>query len=400
MYIASFDIKKELNITIHNQHPDLELTSLVYCSNGTTCHVSPNQKIDAGTAMEASFGIRLERYDFKGALLYKLQRKYINRTDNQPNTSVVFISNTTTNIYFLVAWVVENYKHRFCICLIGCTDDLAWDEDKLWALYWDSNKKFNECYESNTITWLIYEDTVVKTRHDITYGANYELDVTISEGVGKYKMLEPIQIDPERLVLPLSMLIMLMYVVRLRIKPTFKLNIHNQCLNIDLVSPKYSIPGLLKCHRAPDHKAYTGGVMRSSFIVKSEDLLSGALICALHRKPLHESVEVGKDTSSSAYLLVVWRISRSKVIYADIQVIKSDEGFDWNEKNLRKFYSKNIDQFKPCPIPVIETWSLDANTKLMITFDIVNGGQLLCVAISEIERAGYVRMPAYINLGR
>jgi hypothetical protein len=80
MHTVSF-AKKALNISIHNLHPSLELSSPIYCNNGTTCHVSSSQQIDACNTTVTCFGIDSEE-TLKSALLYKLQRKYATRTGN------------------------------------------------------------------------------------------------------------------------------------------------------------------------------------------------------------------------------------------------------------------------------------------------------------------------------
>jgi hypothetical protein len=109
-----------------------------------------------------------------------------------------------------------------------------------------------------------------------------------------------------------------MYAVSLHIQPSVKLNIHNQCLNVDLVSPAYVTCGWLDCHRVPGHQVYVGDTMRSGFIIKSDNESSGALMYKLQRKRSHASAEIDKDTSSTAQLLVVWRISGSKKLYTDV----------------------------------------------------------------------------------
>jgi hypothetical protein len=313
-----------LNITIHNQYPGLVLTSPVYFSNGTTCYVSSSQQIDTSNVMEASFGIAFRQENFKFALLYRLQRKHTNTTDNQRDSSTASIENTT-NIYILVLWNVDNYDHKFCVCLIECTSDFTWDEDKLWALYREYDEQFYKDYNYRTIPWLIHGDAVMETRREITYESDCKLDIFIYEGTGKYNMSKPVKINPKRLVLLLSKLIMLMYTVSLSIQPSFKLNIHNQCLNVDLISPTY-IADKLECHRPPDYKVCVGDTMRSGFIIKSDDMSCGILICRLKRKKAHESTEISEDTSNSACLLVVWEIFRSKGLYADVLLVEHDKG--------------------------------------------------------------------------
>jgi hypothetical protein len=126
--------KKTLNITIHNQYSNLELTSPVYFSNSTVCYVSPSQQANNENTLEASFGIDSEEIS-EGALLYRLQRKHATITDNQPSSNATSIKDIATNMYILVAWEIRDYDDRFYVCLIEFIDDFSWDGDKLWTLY-------------------------------------------------------------------------------------------------------------------------------------------------------------------------------------------------------------------------------------------------------------------------
>jgi hypothetical protein len=203
MCIVSSD--KVLNITIHNQYSGLELISPVYFSDGTTYRVSPSQQTDASNTMVTSFGIDPRRKDFKCVSLYELQRKYVTETDNQSDNSTISIENTATYMYLLVAWVVKDYVHKFCACLIEFTDDFTWDEDKLWTLYEEYNDQFYMDYEPRVITWSMNDDVVVKMKLDVKYGSDYELDIVIFEGAWEGDMKESIKINPKRLVLSLPM---------------------------------------------------------------------------------------------------------------------------------------------------------------------------------------------------
>jgi hypothetical protein len=393
MHIVSFD-KKALNITMYNQYQNLELIFPVYCSTGTICYVSPSQQIDTGNTMKASFRIDSEK-NFEGALLCKLQRKHITKTDKQLNSSAAFIENTATNMYLLAIWDVGN-EHRNChVWLIECINDFIWDEDKLWALYRKYRCRFDEFCDSNTSTWLMHDGEVMKTRFDITYESDCKLDITISEGIRIDNMEEPMKIDLKRLVLLLLMLSMLIYAVRLTIQPSFKLNIHNQYLNIDLVSPVY-ITDALECHRAPSHKVCAGDIMRSSFIIyDSHHESSGALICKLQRKQPYDSNKVSKDTSSTIYLLATWRISGPKKLYADVLLVAHDKGFD--KDNLEKLYRKNINRFRLFSDSVTEIWSLDDKVVLKTTSEIINENFILNVTISEVDTYNDTRTPVHID---
>jgi hypothetical protein len=187
------------------------LTSPVYFSTGTACHLSTSQKKGTETKAEASFGIDSKQKDFKCALLYKLQRKHNTKTVNQPNNGIASIVNIATSIHLLVIWDVKDHYHKFCAWLIECTNNFAWDEDKLWALHRIHSGHLD--HKSNIAIWLMHDGTVMKTRYDMTYGSDYKLDIFISEETGKYNMERPMKINPDRLVLPLSMLIVLKYML-------------------------------------------------------------------------------------------------------------------------------------------------------------------------------------------
>jgi hypothetical protein len=176
------------------------------------------------------------------------------------------------------------------------------------------------------------------------------------------------------------------------------LNIHNHCSNVDLVSPIYNIDIDLECHRPPDYKVCAGDTMSSGFIIKSDGVSYGALIYRLQRKWSHRSIKIGKCTSSIAQLLVVWRISKFKELYADVLLVEHSERF--NKDNLKVLYHKNINQFRLCPDSATVTWSLDDNTTIMTTFKIMNGGHVLDIIISELERDSCAKKPAHIKLGK
>jgi hypothetical protein len=253
MRIARFD-KEVLDIAIRNQHPDLELTSPVYCGSNTVLHVSPSQQTDTNDTMKASFGVAFKQEVFEGTLLYKLQRRHANETDNQPSSSTACIKDATTDMYLLVAWNVRDHNHIFCACLIECTADFVWNEDRLWALYSQHSNQIYRNYKYDGITWLMYDGEVMRTRLGVTYGSGYKLDVNISEAIPNYYAEKPMKINPKRSVLLLSIMIMLTYAISLSIQPSVKLNIHNQFPNVDLVSPMYVTCEESEFHRRPSIK--------------------------------------------------------------------------------------------------------------------------------------------------
>jgi hypothetical protein len=398
--MCTVSFEKVLNITVHNQYPSLELTSPVYFSTNTTNCVPPSRQTDTDSIMKTSFRIDYKQKDLKCVSLYKLQRKHATKIDNQHDSSTISIENTTTNMYLLVAWVADDYDHKFHVCLLECTDDFAWDEDKLWSLYEECNDQFHMDDISKIIIWSIHGNAIMKTKLEVSYGSEYELDIVISEGNRKDDMKEPMKINPKRLVLSLSLLTVLIYAVRLLIRPSFKLNIYNQCMNVDLIFPAYFTGEELEFHKPPNYNVCTSDMMRSAFII-SRDLESyGVLIYRLQRKQPHEYTKTNEDTSNTVHLLVVWEISESEKLFANVLLVEHNKGFDWEKDNLEELYHENINRFRLCPDSVTEAWSLHDSIALMTTFEIMNIDRMLNITISEVERDDNTRIPAHIDLER
>jgi hypothetical protein len=245
---------------------------------------------------------------------------------------------------------------------------------------------------------LIHGGAVVK--FDITYGSDCKLDIVISEGIWERDIKEPMQVDLKRLVLLSSMLMVLTSTVSLSIQPSVKLDIHNQCPNTYLVLPAYVTGVESACHRPPDHDVCAGDTTRSAFIVHKVGSWSYAIpVYRLQRRKPHASTEIDGDTSIATHLLVVWRITGSKKLYADVLLVEHEKRFDWGKDDLKDLYRKNINQFRLSSVPVIETWLLGDDTILKTKFETTNG-QLLNVTIYEAKRDNHVRIPAHIEVER
>jgi hypothetical protein len=190
-----------------------------------------------------------------------------------------------------------------------------------------------------------------------------------------------------------------MYAVRLSIQPSIKLNIHNQCLNIDLVSPTHFTDYDLECHRPPDYKVYAGNITKSGFISMSNSGFYVVLIYRLQRKQSHEPSETSKDTSNATHLLVIWKFEYEK-LRADVLMVEHDMRFIWNEDNLKKLYSNNIRPFGLHSGFATEIWSLNDNVTLMTTSEVMNEDRTVNITISEVEKYHSARTPMHIDLKR
>jgi hypothetical protein len=195
------------------------------------------------------------------------------------------------------------------------------------------------------------------------------------------------------------MLIVLIYVVSLFMKSSIKLNIHNRCSNVDLISPSCITIGWLECYKPLNDKVYAGDTMNFGFIIDTLYRTSdAALIYKLQKRHMYDSTEIDKSISNTVYILIILDFfNESKRLRADVLLVEHDEGIDWNESHLEKLYSKNVDQFGLSFYSATETWSLDDNVALMTTSEIIDEDFILNITISEVERGNDARMPAHID---
>jgi hypothetical protein len=170
---------------------------------------------------------------------------------------------------------------------------------------------------------------------------------------------------------------LLMYVISLSIKPSFKLSIHNQCGNVDLVSPINIIGDGLECYRPLDRKVCAGEATRFSFNILG-NALNGILAYQLQRRQSHVSTKIDK---SAAHILIIWRVSKFKEFFAYVLLMEHEKELD----DLKELQRKNMNRFKLCSEATTETWSLNDNVALITTFGVMNEGHLLNITISEAE---------------
>jgi hypothetical protein len=186
-----------------------------------------------------------------------------------------------------------------------------------------------------------------------------------------------------------------MYAVRYTIQPSIKMNIYNQCSNVDLISPVYITGYGLKYCNSPGYRVCAGSTMKSSLIIYDpESEPDGALIYRLQKRNPYKSIRFGRNTSGASHLLIMWR-SKFKELCADVLLIEHDKGLDKND--LNDLYRKNNDRLSPYSDPVLETWLLDGNTALMATFEIMNEDCILNITISEIRKDNSTRAPVHID---
>jgi hypothetical protein len=161
----------KVKLIAHHQFPGVELVSPVYVGDGIACYLSPDQRVDVGSTMQAGFNIDLEQEKPIGALMYKLQRKNTNQTNEE-----------TTCIQFVVTWKVYR-SGEFCVAprLIEHDNGHVWDIASLNKLA-EGCDGFNIQHGLIEHTRLTHDDIVLMTSMNVTREEEcYILEITISK---------------------------------------------------------------------------------------------------------------------------------------------------------------------------------------------------------------------------
>jgi hypothetical protein len=169
----------KVKLMIHHQFPGTELVSPVYAGKGATCYLSPDQNVDVGSTAQVGFNIDPAQPESIGALIYRLQGKNI----DQSNEDTMSSEDEATCIQFVMVWrVYDSGKVYVNSLLIEHDKDCVWDGDKLMKFV-DWHKQYDIQHGLIEETWLMYDNTVLTTRMNETYEEEcYKLEMTISEG--------------------------------------------------------------------------------------------------------------------------------------------------------------------------------------------------------------------------
>jgi hypothetical protein len=187
------DASSKVKLIIHNQFPGIELTSPVYAGRHVTCYLVPDQSINISSIIQVDFNINITRRMPTGVLMYKLQRKNI----NQSNEDSIPGEEEATCIQLVIIWIVNNSSKEFSAAsyLLEHNEDSAWCRCELMKLE-KYCKLTNIQYGIIEDTWLMHDNTVLLKRVNVTCEEKcYKLDMTISETSIKEDTQRPRYID-------------------------------------------------------------------------------------------------------------------------------------------------------------------------------------------------------------
>jgi hypothetical protein len=189
MCTVSLTIHKTMAMTVHNQHPDVELISPVYFCNRENRYEYHVEKENDGAVLKIDLGFDL--YE-PGGILMQVQR---NAMSNHQYGKV--IEEALKIMQLLVTWKAERFgEPKANIMLIEYDDRLAQHEDRLVQL---CNKDIPFSHSSSK--WLMCDNTVLKVAYEASQKEGLELKIDISQEDEDEYIIRSMWIDSTRQVL-------------------------------------------------------------------------------------------------------------------------------------------------------------------------------------------------------
>jgi hypothetical protein len=164
---------------IYHQCPGIESVSSDYACDNATCYMSPDKRVVVGLIAEAGFNINLTQGETIGILRYEL------KNTKQFNEDAISSEDEARCIQVFMIWKINNSKEfRVVLCLIEHDKRYVWDRDRLMKL--TRSCSISNIHVPIEIIYLMYDNTVVILKANITYEEYYKLEVTISKAGIKY----------------------------------------------------------------------------------------------------------------------------------------------------------------------------------------------------------------------
>jgi hypothetical protein len=179
----------KVKLMIDHQFPDIELISPIHAGKGATCYPSHDQRVDAGSTTQARFSFNPTRMVSMGALMYKVQRKH-NDQSNEDKT-------TCTQLFII--WEAKGSKEfRVVSDMIEHDQSYVWNRVGLMKLA-ERYELYNIKHRPIEETYLMYNNTVLMTSLNLTREDGcYKIELTLSETSMKGNTQRPWCIDLDR----------------------------------------------------------------------------------------------------------------------------------------------------------------------------------------------------------
>jgi hypothetical protein len=203
--------------------------------------------------------------------------------------------------------------------------------------------------------------------------------------------------------------IILMHTVSFKLQLLACVTIHNQCLNIKLISPVYFGNGAV-CPKLTDQQIDIGTAVNASFEINvTQDEFQGALLYKLQRNVESDDqhdmdtlpTETNENETKCIQLFVAWKVKDFKpFLYAVL--IEHAKELTWDEDKLRKLYNKNHNRLKEYNSAISDIWLMDDNMILETSSEVrsLERNFELSISISEEKIDKYGMRPLCVDLER
>jgi hypothetical protein len=167
----------KVKLMIHHRLPGVELVSPMHVSDGSTCYLLPDHKVDTDSTAQIGFDIDLTQGESVGALLYKLQKKSTDQSDED-----ITSSEETMCTQLVMIWNVSSFKDFYIYSRVIEQDkDRARDRDRLMKLA-KQYSLFGTRHSLIEETWQTHDGIVFMTSLNIACETEcYKLEMTISK---------------------------------------------------------------------------------------------------------------------------------------------------------------------------------------------------------------------------
>jgi hypothetical protein len=191
-------VQASMKVDIHNKCSNIELVEPVYFSDGATCDIPLDQKIEPNGALKTVFRIKFTRGKFEGAILYRLRKKGAN-SDQQPDTETTSNGKNQPNrTQLLVGWKLERLQDpRVYMLLVEHEEKLVWDGNKLIEQHNEFRGRLNVHNGSVTSTWLMEDGSVLRLALDGVGSGEYGIRIVITDAQQNEHTSIPIWIEPK-----------------------------------------------------------------------------------------------------------------------------------------------------------------------------------------------------------
>jgi hypothetical protein len=189
-------VSSKVELAIHNQFSGIRLVSPVYEGDSITCYLTPDQRVDAGSIMQAGFSIHPARIESIGVFMCKLQKKNI----DQSNENITSSEEEAIYTQLIFIWKIYKLLGKFQMYsdLIDYDKRRVWDRDGIMKLA-TRYKLHDVKYCPIEHTWLIHDNVVLRTRLNVTHKKSYyKIEMTISEESLKDYTIKPRYIGLDR----------------------------------------------------------------------------------------------------------------------------------------------------------------------------------------------------------